>query len=98
MRHIDGYARILKEECTEELSEGARRYLGQILEAVTHMGHLVDDLLNLAHIGDEIWSARGPTSDAVVRQTIADLPLRQTVVKSNGGSSRCQRWNAIPDC
>jgi signal transduction histidine kinase len=51
LRHIDGYARILKAECTEELSEGARRYLGQILEAVTHMGHLVDDLLNLAQLG-----------------------------------------------
>src|SRR5579862_9307626 len=51
LRHIDGFARILKEEHATELSEEAQRYLERVLEAANHMGRLVDDLLNLARIG-----------------------------------------------
>jgi len=51
LRHIDGFARILKEEYAKELSPEAQRYLDRVLQGANHMGQLVDDLLNLARIG-----------------------------------------------
>ncbi len=74
LRHIDGFTRILKEEYAAELSEDGIRYLDRVLEAANHMGHLVDDLLNLARIGRrEIAKQRVPLED-MVRQAIAELP------------------------
>jgi PAS domain S-box-containing protein len=75
LRHIDGFARILKEEHAAALSEDGIRYLDRVLAAANHMGRLVDDLLNLAHIGRrEIAKQKVPLED-VVRQAIAELPL-----------------------
>lgn len=51
LRHIDGFARILNEEHSAEISADARKYLERILDSANHMGHLIDDLLNLARLG-----------------------------------------------
>ena len=51
LRHMDGFARILKEEHSANMAAEAIRYLDRILTAATHMGQLLDDLLNLAKIG-----------------------------------------------
>ena len=51
LRHVDGFARILKEEHSAKMAPEAIRYLDRILTAATHMGQLIDDLLNLAKIG-----------------------------------------------
>jgi signal transduction histidine kinase len=50
LRHIDGFARPLMETYALEIPE-RQHYLDRILAAVKHMGHLVDNLLNLARIG-----------------------------------------------
>jgi PAS domain S-box-containing protein len=74
LRHIDGFTRILKEEYAAELPQDGIRYLDRVLEAANHMGHIVDDLLNLARIGRrEIAKQRVPLED-IVRQAIAELP------------------------
>jgi light-regulated signal transduction histidine kinase (bacteriophytochrome) len=51
LRHIDGFARILKEEHSADIPADAQKYLERILDAANHMGDLIDDLLNLARIG-----------------------------------------------
>ena len=51
LRHVDGFARILKEEHSAKMTPEAIIYLDRILTAATHMGQLIDDLLNLAKIG-----------------------------------------------
>lgn len=76
LRHIDGFARILKEEHGASLSDDGRHYLDRILRAVTHMGQLVDDLLNLARIGRREIVRQRVKLDALVRQAMADLPLK----------------------
>jgi PAS domain S-box-containing protein len=73
LRHIDGFARILAEDYAAELSSEGRGYLDRILKAVTHMGQLVDDLLNLARIGRrEIVRDKVPL-DTIVRQALEGL-------------------------
>lgn len=74
LRHIDGFARILKEEHAAELSHEAQRYLDRVLHGANLMGHLVDDLLNLARIGRKEVVRRRVNLDELVRATILDLP------------------------
>jgi light-regulated signal transduction histidine kinase (bacteriophytochrome) len=74
LRHIDGFARILKEEHAEQLTPDGHRYLNRVLQAASHMGHLVDDLLNLARIGRREVVLQKTNLDELVRQAMADLP------------------------
>jgi PAS domain S-box-containing protein len=74
LRHIDGFARILKEECAAEISPEGLQHLDRILNAVTHMGRLVDDLLNLARIGRKELVRKTVKLDQVLREAMADLP------------------------
>ena len=74
--HIDGFARILREEHGASLSGEGRHYLDRILNAVTHTGQLVDDLLNLARIGRRDIVRQKISLDDLVRQSIVDLPPR----------------------
>lgn len=77
LRHIDGFTRILLEEHAQAFSEDARHYLDRILSAVSHMGHLVDDLLNLARIGRKEMARETVDLDQIVRQALAELPQEE---------------------
>jgi PAS domain S-box-containing protein len=74
LRHIDGFARILKEEHAADLSAEAQRYLDRILHGANLMGHLVDDMLNLARIGRRELVRVRTKLDTLVREAVADLP------------------------
>jgi protein-histidine pros-kinase len=87
LRHIDGFARILKEEHGAELSEEAQRYLDRVLHGANHMGHLVDDLLNLAKIGRRELARQRTKLDLLVREVLADLP---------GTENRSIEWRVEP--
>jgi PAS domain S-box-containing protein len=73
LRHIDGFSRILQEECATEISEEGRRYLSKILEATSHMGHLIDDLLDLARIGRKELSRKKVSLSALAGEAVASL-------------------------
>jgi PAS domain S-box-containing protein len=74
LRHVDGFARILREEHSAKLTPETIRYLDRILTAATHMGQLIDDLLNLAKIGRlELRRERSQIA-GLVKQAIAELP------------------------
>jgi signal transduction histidine kinase len=51
LRHISGFADILKNEYYEELPDEARHYLDTICGSVQLMGTLIEDLLKLSKIG-----------------------------------------------
>ena len=74
LRHVDGFARILREEYSADKPE-ALRYVDQILEAATRMGHLIDDLLNLARIGRRELRREKTKIGSLVRQVMAELPV-----------------------
>ena len=73
LRHIDGFARILQEEYAGELGPEGRRYLDRVVQAVNHMGHLIDDLLNLARIGRKGLEPRRADLSEIVREAIQNL-------------------------
>jgi PAS domain S-box-containing protein len=75
LRHMDGFAHILKEEHSANMVPEAMRYLDRILEAATHMGLLIDDLLNLARIGRRELKREKVQITSMVKQAIAGLPV-----------------------
>lgn len=50
LRHIDGFSKILLEDCAEQLDDMGKDYLNRVLAATQRMGHLIDDLLNLSRV------------------------------------------------
>jgi signal transduction histidine kinase len=58
LRRIDGFANLLVEEHGPQLSDQAVHYLHRVREGTRQMGHLVDDLLNLARLGRKAPSLR----------------------------------------
>jgi PAS domain S-box-containing protein len=77
LRHIDGFARILKEELGAQLPQEAHLYLDRILHAASHMGHLVDDLLKLAQIGRKELLRQTVKTNDLVKQAIAEMSPEQ---------------------
>lgn len=75
LRHIDGFTRILIDEHAAELSAEGRRYLNRVLNAVTHTGNLVDDLLDLARIGRKELERKKTSLGEVVRRAMASVPV-----------------------
>jgi PAS domain S-box-containing protein len=73
LRHIDGFARILKEDFAAAIPEEGRRYLDQVLTSANQMGHLVDDLLNLARIGRKPIVRQPVRVEELVREVISEL-------------------------
>ena len=73
LRHMDGFSRILMEEYGAQLPPGAMRHLERVREGTLHMGHLVDDLLNLAHIGRGTLSLRPTDPNELVAEVIRGL-------------------------
>lgn len=51
LRHINGYAEILTEQFSGELTEEARRHLNTIVDSARRMGNLIDDLLSFSRTG-----------------------------------------------
>lgn len=50
LRSIDGFSRMLMEDCLDKLDENSRVSLQRIYSASQRMGQLIDDILNLARV------------------------------------------------
>ena len=73
LRHIDGFARILKEDHHNALSPAAEQHVDRILQSANHMGHLVDDLLNLARVGRKELVRQKVSLDELVSEVVTSL-------------------------
>jgi signal transduction histidine kinase len=77
LRHMDGFARLLEEDCGPDLSADAHRYLKMIQSAARQMGCLIDDLLNLSRV-----ARRGVNSQVVDLSSLVDEVIQQTKSES----------------
>ncbi len=88
LRHIDGFARLLRRRAGESLDEKSRHYLAMIEDSVRHMGDLIDDLLAFSRLGRaEIRSA------FVDLEALAKEAIREVSSDVNG---RKVRWTVGP--
>jgi signal transduction histidine kinase len=73
LRQIDGFSRILVEHAGPGLDAKSQHYLRRIQEGTQHMGHLVDDLLNLAQLGRQDVHTRATPLDDIVNDALSEL-------------------------
>jgi PAS domain S-box-containing protein len=73
LRHISGFSKILAEEYGAGLDPAALRYLERIQTGTRQMGLLVDDLLNLAHVGRQELRRQATGLNSLVDEVLADL-------------------------
>jgi PAS domain S-box-containing protein len=73
LRHIDGFSKLLLEECSADLPENARRYLSRIRDGTRRMGMMVNDLLNLTHMGHKELSMQLTGLSSLLEEAIRDL-------------------------
>lgn len=73
LRHINGFAQMLEQECAKSPSPEVHRLLSRIRFGARNMGQLVDDLLRLARVGrQELMLQECPLGD-IVSQVLREL-------------------------
>src|SRR5262249_35842895 len=81
LRHIQGFSKMLVEELGPGITPGAQDCLRDIIDSTQMMGHMVDDLLNLARIGRQEpnfqVTALGKLVEDVLRELKAETAGRE---------------------
>jgi signal transduction histidine kinase len=75
LRHIDGYASLLRKAVGDSLAEKPARYLQTISESAKQMGQLIDDLLVFSRMGRQEMLQTIVNLDQLVKTVIYDLRL-----------------------
>ena len=75
LRHINGFAEILKEEFYSQLPEKARTYLDTISDAAKKMNRLIDDLLNLSRTNRTELKKSAVKMKQVLDEAISEVGL-----------------------
>jgi PAS domain S-box-containing protein len=73
VRHILGFSEILKNECSEQLTEDARHYLETISSSAQKMGVLIDDLLRFSRTGRAEISESSFNMNKIVDDALSQL-------------------------
>ncbi len=88
LRHIDGYAKMLREDAEATLDADMRRYIDVIGEGARRMGMLIDDLLAFSRLG------RKPIERSHVDMTAL---AHQALYEAGGASSLARvRIDTLP--
>ena len=75
LRHIDGYAALLRKTVEQSLSEKAARYLQTISDSAKQMGQLIDDLLVFSRMGRQEMLHTPVNLDQLIKNILSDLRL-----------------------
>lgn len=76
LRSIYGFARIISNRFRDDLSEDAQHYFENILQASTHMGTLIDDLLRYSRLGRKALRRQNVSLTVLLKEIKADLSGR----------------------
>jgi light-regulated signal transduction histidine kinase (bacteriophytochrome) len=73
LRHIAGYAELLRRQASSVLDEKSHRFLDTIMESSKRMGILIDDLLAFSRIGRAETNKTVVKLDQLVDEIVAEL-------------------------
>ena len=89
LRGIDGFSQALTEDYADKLDEEAKSYLTRIRAGVQRMGHLIDDILNLARLSRANMTVKPVDLSTLVRTVASELlesdPKREVDFKIQDG-------------
>jgi PAS domain S-box-containing protein len=72
LRHIDGFASLLKDHIGSTLDDKGRGYFEKISQAANQMGQLIDDLLAFSRMGRAEMHRTKLSLERLVREVLAD--------------------------
>ena len=73
LRHIDGFADLLRKHADSALDDKGRRYLWTISQSVKQMGNLIDDLLAFSRVGRTELRMSTVSLESLVGDVLRDL-------------------------
>jgi signal transduction histidine kinase len=73
LRHIQGFADALTEDCADRLDPAAREYLNRIVESTRRMDRLINDLLGLAHVGRQELRFQAVGLNELVQDVVREM-------------------------
>ena len=73
LRHIDGYAALLRKSVEHSLNDKAARYLQTISDSAKQMGQLIDDLLVFSRMGRQEMLHTAVNLDQLIKNILSDL-------------------------
>ncbi len=73
LRHIDGFAEMLRKEAAASLSAPGQRFLGIISQSAKRMGALIDDLLVFSRMGRAALRPTRVRVDELVAEVLRDM-------------------------
>ena len=80
LRHMGGYAQILREEAAKQLDPSLLRYVDEIIASSRRMGALIDDLLAFSRLGRQMMTPIEIDMNAIVASAMGApgaIPNRQ---------------------
>jgi PAS domain S-box-containing protein len=84
LRAVNGYAKLLQEECADRLSEDGKSFVETIRSNAANMGHLIDELLEFSKLGrKKISSSKVDMSSLArtIKQEISiSMPHRAEII------------------
>ncbi|HEY1684522.1 MAG TPA: ATP-binding protein [Tepidisphaeraceae bacterium] len=88
-RHITGYAELIRDYESSNLSERGKRYASIVIEAARDAGRLIDNLLSFSQMGRSTMQPMNIDLNQLVRETQAD-------VMETEGAQRAIKWEVQP--
>jgi signal transduction histidine kinase len=76
LRAIEGFSKLLAEDCAAQLDDDGRSHLARVRAAAARMARLIDDLLGLARLGRSDLVRRPVNVTACAERVAAELALR----------------------
>lgn len=73
LRHIGGFAELLRAQSAANLDETGRKYLATVVNSAKRMGELIDDLLAFSRLGRAGIAKTAVNLNDLVRQVLDDL-------------------------
>ncbi len=73
LRSINGFSRVLMEDCVKKLNTEEKDSLDRIIGATQHMGQLIDDLLNLSRMSRAEMRRKRINLSEISRRIIAKI-------------------------
>ncbi|MBD3637696.1 MAG: GHKL domain-containing protein [Crocinitomicaceae bacterium] len=75
LRAVDGFAKVLRNKCSDQLTKDAMNYLNIISESVAKMSDLIDDLLAFSRVGRNEAKRASFDLGKLFQETFDDIKL-----------------------
>jgi light-regulated signal transduction histidine kinase (bacteriophytochrome) len=96
LRHIDGFAQLLRDRYAGQLPPAARGLLDKVCQSAQRLGRLIDDLLNFSRLGRQPLAKRVVNLAGVVQAVLDDLQSEREGRQVELRVSTLPEWRGDP--